>query len=382
MINQSFFFRMPDFIRNSLLEIRTLKISILSLGITVVSLAGAVPIDDLDVGDTVYTNNLFSENELAVVKRIDTARGRIKIQYATGGIDWVSPSDLYTRSGARQEDIKEAVVTTAIIAGALWAIFDPEGFKDAMRGQSTSSSSPESRQKKRTVNGQKSGATKRNSGSVVAISAVPFSPVVKGAWVDEGDPWNKWSETVLRKNLGKPVAIESVRTKSIPFYSTENRNVLLVEAVQTGRIGAYYIIAIAGGKSLVVLDGSGASIHKLNKLLGFSVNSSATAESYLRFFTSAISADKGIYIILDPNVDYLSQQSIKEIGIKPLRTYSEKGKGWKILADVIHGNNVHSAEFLVSRNGNVEMRGDSFKRELAFEYLVFMDGARRLYVSQ
>jgi len=381
MINTLLTVYLPDFDRHRVFGFRALKILVLSSVITVISFAGAVPIGDIDVGDTYHVNHVFSENELVVVTRIDAANGRVKIQYSTGGTDWVSPSDLYTRSGARNEDVAEAVVGTALIAGALWAIFDPEGFKEAMRDDNSSSSSPTPRRQSDSASMRSSSEATGSYGSPVAISAVPFSPIVDGAWVDAGDDWRNWSEGVLRNKFGTTVQIESVNTKTIPFYSTANRKVVLAEAIQTGRTGAYYIAAVIGTKSVVVLDGKGASIHRLNKLLDFSVNSAATAESYVKFFTSAISNDKGIFVVLDSDIDYLSQESLNQIGVKSVRVYGDARKGWTVLADVIYGSHVFSAEFLVSKNGNVEMLDDAPKRELSLEYLVVMEGGRRSYVK-
>ncbi|KHD11713.1 hypothetical protein PN36_14455 [Candidatus Thiomargarita nelsonii] len=214
---------------------------------------------------------------------------------------------------------------------------------------------------------------------VAAISAVPFAPVVEGAWVDKGKIWKDWSETVLLNHLGKSVAIESVRTKSIPFYSTANRNVVLAEALPTGSSGAYYIIGVTGKDAHVVLDGKGTPIHKMNDLLGISIDSAKKAESYLKFFVSAISISNGIFVILDLSPDDLSQQTLKEFGLKPVFVYAEKEIGWWIDAGMIYGNNIYDSSFLVQQDGKVEIVSDSLKGKLSFNYWVVMDESRRLY---
>lgn len=354
---------------------RFLQMVVLTFGMTVTTVFAAVSIEDIDVGDTYYINNLFSENDLVVVKHIDRSRGLVKVQYVSGGVDWVSPSKLYTRTAARNADTEEAIVGTALVAGALWAIFDPDGFDRAMSNYNSSRSS--SRQSRKGYS-----APQKRSKSTINISAVPFSPVVEGAWAEQGKEWKDWSEIVLNNKLGKPVSIESVRTKRIPFYSTANRKVVLAEAVQTGRAGAYYIIAVTGENTKVVLDGGGTPIHEMNKLLGLYIDGAQKAEAYLKFFTSAISADDGIFVVLEPSADYLSKQTLRKIGVKPLQVYKSNKKGWTIFADVIYGNSVFRAEFLVHTNGQVEMLNDSFKKNLSFNYRVVMDGGRRLYVRQ
>ncbi len=357
-------------------SLRVMLIMALLSGVTVTTASAAVSFGEIDVGDTYYINNIFSDNDLVVVKRVNRARGLVKVQYASGGVDWVAPSKLYTRTAARNADTEEAIVGTALIAGALWAIFDPAGFEHAMSNKNSSrSSSRQSKQKKYSE-------AKQRSKSAVNITAVPFSPVVEGVWANQGKDWKDRSETLLNNQLGKSISIESVRTKRIPFYSNASRKVVLAEVVQSGHKGAYYIIAVAGGNTKVILDGKGTSIHEINRLLGFSIDTAKEAESYLKFFTSAISAGDGVFVVLEPNADYLPKQVLKKIGVKPIQVSRNKKEGWTIFADVIYGNNVFGAEFLVQRNGNVEMINDSFKQDLSFKYRVAMDGHRRLYVSQ
>lgn len=358
------------------IECRLMRIAVVAISMSIPVIAAAVPIGDIDVGDTYFINNVFSENELVVVKRIDRARGRVKIQYSTGGVDWVAPSKLYTRSGSRKADTEEVIVGTALVAGALWAIFDPDGFERAMANNNSRRSSSNPRKER------KPAQTSTTPTSTVNISAVPFSPVISGSWSGQGEEWVNWAETTLKTELDKSVDIESVRTKKIPFYSTSDRNVVLAEAVQAGRAGAYYIVAETGKPTKVVLNGNGTPIHKMNKLMGLSIGSAAEAEAYLKFFTSAISADDGIFIVLEPNADYLPANLRRAIGINAIQVRQRDKKAWSILSDIIYGGSVFEAEFLVHRDGKVEMLNDSFKRDLSFEYKVVMDGPRRVYVSQ
>ena len=131
-----------------------------------------------------------------------------------------------------------------------------------------------------------------------------------------------------------------------------------------------------------MLSGKGTPIHKMNKLMALSIDSATKAEAYLKFFTSAISADDGIFVVLEPDADYLPTNLRREIGIKPISVRKSNNGSWSIFSDVIYGGSVFEAEFLVHRDGNVEMVNDSFKKQLSFEYKVVMDGPRRVYVSQ
>lgn len=350
-------------------------VAFLSFVIMIPAISMAVPLKEIDVGDTYYINNVFSENDLILVKRIDWNKRLVKVQYETGGVDWVSPSKLYTRTGARQADTEEAIVGSAFVAGVLWAILDPDGFERAM-GNTNAKGSGQNQNKRRNLT-----KTNKTSQKEVNISAVPFSPDIKGSWANEGNIWVDWAETTLKTELGRFVDIESVRTKRIPFYSTSNRNVVLAEAIQAGRTGAYYIIAVAGGSAKVVLNGDGTPIHKMNNLMGLSIDTPEKVEDYLKFFTSAIGADEGIFVILDPKVSYLSKNMQHNIGIRPIRVQQKNSREWLVSSGVIYGNSVYEAQFIVNRNGMVEMIDDSFKQHIYFEYGVVMDGPRRMYVK-
>jgi len=215
--------------------------------------------------------------------------------------------------------------------------------------------------------------------NAVNMSTVPFSPVIEGEWSNKGKAWVEWAETTLQKKFGRFVDIESVRTKRMPFYSTSSRNVVLAEAIQAGRTGAYYIIAVTGENTKVVLNGNGDPIHEMNKLMGFSIESSQKAEEYLKFFTSAISSDEGIFVVIDPKADYLPQ-SVYQIGIRPVRVKQKNSRKWLVSADVIYGKSIFEAAFVVSRDGAVEMTADTFKQHIVLDYSVVMDGPRRKYI--
>ncbi len=331
---------------------------ILLASMAVPNIALAMPIEDIDVGDTYFINNIFSKNSLVIVRRVDRKRNRVKVQFETGGTEWVDPSKLIGRTEAQKKDVQEAVVGTAVVLGAIWAILDPKGFKEATKSKpSTGGSSP------------------------IRISAIPFSPVVKGAWKAGSKKWKDWAEKTLRKKLKKSVSIESVRTKRIPFYSTAKRNVVLAEAAQTGRRGAYYLVAETGGTTVILLDGKGPSIHLANKHYGFSVDSADKAKAYLEFHNSAISSDSSIFMILRPDAEFLSSRTRKQIGISPIRVL-RANRDWKIYADVLYKDVVAAMEFVVSRSGVVRAVKDTFKKKVSYQYRVVMDGPRRVYVAQ
>jgi len=211
------------------------------------------------------------------------------------------------------------------------------------------------------------------------ISTVPFAPVIEGDWSNKGNTWVNWAETTLKKEFDRFVDIESVRTKRIPFYSTSSRNVVLAEAIQAGRTGAYYIIAVTGENTTVVLNGNGDPIHEMNKLMAFSIDSPKKAEEYLKFFTSAISSEDGIFVVIDPRANYLPQ-SVYRIGIRPVRVRRKNSRKWLVSSDVIYGKSIFEAEFVIDRDGTVEMTADSFKEHLFLDYRVVMDGPRRMYI--
>lgn len=330
----------------------------------------AVPISQIDIGDTYFIDNLMSENELVLVKRIDHERGLVKIQYTSGGIDWVSPSKLLTKSGLKKSETETAVMGTALVAGAIWAIFDPEGFRQAMNNSNSSA-----RQNNYS-------AKKHQPENSINISAVPFEPVIEGEWSNENQEWIDWSEGILKSRLKKTVSIESVRTKNISFYSTGNRSVVLVEAVQTGRIGAYYLIAVRGGNNTVILDSNGTPIHKMNKMMGLSINTATEAKSYLKFFCTSISGDEGIFVVLEPDSDFLPKEILSKANIPYVQISGNASTGWKINADILYSGAIFNANFLVDRLGNVSMLDDTPKVDVNFDYNVVMDGARRIYVKQ
>ena len=343
--------------------------------------AHAVPIEQIQIGDSYFINNVFSDNDLVVVKQIDYNRNTIKVEYTTGGVDWVSPSKLLSTTQSRETDVKEGVVGTAVVVGALWAILDPDGFQDAINKQQSQSAKKSNHSSATTTSSHNDNQKNIHSGSV-AITAVPFSPIVRGEWLDGNENWRSWAENKISSSLIKNVSIESVRLKGIPFYSSLSRDVFLIEAAETGRTGAYYIVHDnTAGNTTILLDGKGSSIHEINKEFNFYLNSSSQAVEYLEFFTSSISADGGIFLIIEPDEKYLSRSLINEIGISPTRVVSQTTNGWEIDADVIYDNYVFSAEFFVEKNGNVTMIDDKPKKQIDFDYNVVMDGSRRVYVS-
>lgn len=343
--------------------------------------AHAVPIDQIEVGDSYFIHNVFSGNDLVTVRKIDYNRNVVKIEYATGGVDWVAPSKLLSNTQSREADFKDGVVGTTVVLGALWAILDPEGFKGELRKQQ-SRSAVNSDRSKTTVSSEPTAQGKK-SDNVVAVTAVPFSPVVVGSWQSTGEDWRSWAEKKISSTLGSNVSIESVRFKRIPFYSNVTRNVVLVEAAETGRTGAYYIVHdYTAGKVTEILGGKGSSIHEINRKFGLYLSSPEQAAEYLKFFTSCISADDGIFLIVEPDDEYLSSDSLREIGISAMQVISASADGWEIGADVIYNNYLYRSKFFVSRGGLVEMKDDTPKKQIDFRYIVVMDGSRRVYVSK
>lgn len=338
----------------------------------------AVPIDSIEVGEPYYINNFLAENDLVYVRYVDLSTGRVKVQHVNGAVDWVNASDLLTQSEARNADTGEAIGTMAVVGGALWAILDPEGFEKAMSSNSADSVGSDYSDYSTPV--ATTPAQSPADPSAVAISGVPFAPVLPGAWIDEGQVWVDWAEGRLVDDLKVSADIESVRIKHVPFYSTGQRDVVLAECVQTGRVGAYYILAVTESSERTVLNGNGDSIHQFNRMLGLSVDSAEEAEAYLKFFASAIAADNGIFLVLERDMEGIDDAALAEIGVSPIRVYPDGDGNWRIDADVLYGSDVFSAVFQVTRDGMVEMIEDNHKRRLAFDYVVAMEGGRRMYV--
>ncbi|MGO1120191.1 hypothetical protein ACTL6U_15910 [Rhodovibrionaceae bacterium A322] len=356
---------------------RSVLVLFLSVSLLVSPVAKAEDINLIDVGDTYYINNLLSENDLVVVRRIDKSRGLVKVSYAKGGTEWVEPSKLLRRSQSRQADQKEAVAGMVAVGGVLWAILDPEGFNKAMKSSPKSGTSSTNQ----TASAPKQTSPAATQANVVQIEAVPFAPVVEGRWVSQSSIWINWARTSLEKHLGKELRIEAVKTKIIPFYSTPSREVYLVEAVEEGHLSAYYILAVSDSQMHQVLDGSGTSISKFNRALGFQVVSAKQAVEYVKFFSSAIAAESGIFLILEPNADFLPSNTRKSIGIPPMEVAKTVGEAWNIYADVIYGDNIYATVLQVDQKGGVKMLSDTFKKQISFRYHVAMKQGRRYYFA-
>ena len=62
-------------------------------------------------------------------------------------------------------------------------------------------------------------------------------------------------------------------------------------------------------------------------------------------------------LCLEPDAEYFTTNFRKKVAVKPISVRTNNGK-WSIFAYVIYANSVYEAEFLVYRDGNVEMVND------------------------
>jgi len=319
-------------------------------------LASAVPINSIDIGDTYYINNLLRENDLVVVRRIDRGSGRVKVQYQRGGVDWVSATDLHSHSSARDTDTAEAVVGTALVAGAIWAMVDPDGFSEAMGNSDSTPSQPRPRNRPNS-NPTPTVPIERTA----ILDDLPVAPPVRGDWRNKGNEWKRWAASQVEATTGTEPSLIRVRSKPTPFYHHDQGDVVLVEAAT--RNGTYYILAVAGTNIHEVLDGRGPTVHRFNSQVDLRLRNDRDAEQYLKFFMATISGEEGTFSILDPADDWISSGDVRQLGLEPLRARSV-ADGWEFEADVLYGGEIFRATLAVNSNGHVEMLNDQLKRQV------------------
>lgn len=76
--------------------------------------AAALPIGNIDAGDGLYLDSVFS-NALVQVIRIDRANNFVKVRHGNGYTEWVRPSRLLTREQSAAHEVGETVVWGALI---------------------------------------------------------------------------------------------------------------------------------------------------------------------------------------------------------------------------------------------------------------------------
>ncbi len=85
----------------------------------VLGAAHAARISDLDVGDGVYVQGIFSDDLVHIV-RIDYQGHRVKVRRSTDGTtSWVKPSSLISRETSVGNDIGRAAITVGLLVCAL-----------------------------------------------------------------------------------------------------------------------------------------------------------------------------------------------------------------------------------------------------------------------
>lgn len=337
----------------------------------------AANIRDIAIEEPYYINNYFVDNDFVVVKQIDRNLGLVEVQYENGKIDWINPAKILTKTEVEYADIQERIIERSILyRNNSYTTVSPVRFDYAMHGGDNKMDSIKKMENDNMIQLEDASENK------IDLIAILFAPIVSGKWKKQGDDWVEWARIALKNDLYKLIEIESVRTKQIPFYSSGNRNVLLVEATQPDHAGAYYLMAVEGKSTKVVLDGQGAPIHQINKHTRLSIDTASTAVEYLKFFTSSIAGNKDIFFVLDPDAGYVPAAIRNQVEMNPINVQNGNNDDWLVMADVIFGDSVYQAEFSVSRGGSVEMTNDLLKQKVTLGYQVVMDGSKRIIVKQ
>jgi uncharacterized membrane protein len=100
----------------------------------------AAPISDLDVGDDVYVQGVFSD-DLVYIVRIDYQNQRVKVRRGTDGTTtWVNPSRLISRETSVGNDVGRVAVVIALAVCA----FDPDACSSNSRQTQQRATTPPS----------------------------------------------------------------------------------------------------------------------------------------------------------------------------------------------------------------------------------------------
>lgn len=308
-------------------------------------MVSAVPIHQIQIGEGYYINNLLRDNDLVLVRDVDRSHHRVKVQYPSGVVDWVNPDKLHTRSEARKLDTQEAVIGVAGTVAAIWAILDPEGFKQSLNNAPA-----------------KAAEQSPNRSSPSALNA-NIRPVVDGEWVlQEDGVQSAFLNRISRTGWGDIAAnIETIHAKKLQFHGEDR---FIVRGITKKERRAFYWLSNNDFSVLHGLSGNGNPIHEFNQKLNYTVRDSTTAYKYLKFFTSAIVGDgKNPFLIVENPAqiaklidgdDYLKEPQV-----------SRDGTGFIIRTNVLFQSILFETAFKVFENGMVEMIWDRPLVELA-----------------
>jgi hypothetical protein len=101
----------------------------------------ALDIDDLDVGDDVYVQGIFSD-DLVYVIRIDKQGNRVKVRnYENNTTKWVSSSDLISKKTSDTNDVGR-LGAGALILGCLFTDACSDSDKDSKKSSSSRTTEP------------------------------------------------------------------------------------------------------------------------------------------------------------------------------------------------------------------------------------------------
>lgn len=343
-------------------RLATLLISILFFNLLPVGVYAAVQPEKIKVGDSYYINTLFTEGNRIIVKRIFSEGKKIRVRTANGSTFNARSSDL-SRVPDRTGFGESADIVGSISSdGADWIVFDSDWYR--IPGSKHFIDSEEIFKGKPTVPG----------------SYLPLAPIVEGEWEEGEEDLRYWAESILDNKLTESEFIETVRFKPLPFYSTRENKVILVEAIVNGFSGAYYLLQNTKNDEIVILNKK-AQLDNFIRSLSLKLASTSQALAYLKFFTSAIYESEGAFTILDPSDHLLPKYTVEDVVVK-----SEFSDGydfcWKFTADMLFRDSLFRVGMKVYPNGRIKMTGGIIpKSKVALDELIVADEARRFYID-
>lgn len=199
-----------------------------------------------------------------------------------------------------------------------------------------------------------------------AYSNLNFPPIIPGDWsllnshkaVEIISQLNSYTEKDIFKVISD---IHSVRYKNILFYP----GATLYEANIKTATHHGVLTFIKYDDHFTIIDGNSNKIHKLNNNFNFDNLNLQQAEMYIRFFTSAMQGDEGIFKIIDAVDDVewmhsLSSSQRDEIKSKIVPFSIEKidRKTWEVIATIRYSNAIFSSVIHLDVEGMVEMQDD------------------------
>ncbi|PYV84056.1 MAG: hypothetical protein DMG05_25085, partial [Acidobacteria bacterium] len=181
--------------------------------------------------------------------------------------------------------------------------------------------------------------------------------------------------------------IARVRVLPLNFYN----NSMMFEAEVRQENGERGVINyIRRGDETIFLDGKSQLIHDMNQKLPPNLDTVDQATAYLRFFAGSIKGDYGRFNLIDraeelhwlPEATDKLRANLAHI-ITPLIVQETRDGRWGAIGTVQYTDAVFYAIFRLSRNGEVDMRGDNpVAAELPILAESFVNGIRLPYTDE